>query len=211
MVAGLLLPESGGRILRIVPGTPWTGPVCRRESDEGEQLAVHEALAQYLLGRYGDVTLTLRPETIDVRGFIWSGMRTQVRYTYRGRSPRYEKRLRLRSIEPTFEEIAAGPERWWQVYRLVYGDTTVEIINQPGCVYYWQANRGGSHHAEMVDAAWNVAYNTSSEIDLVGCNSPSRALFKRSFGLPLVPYYCVTTADPKEIAEFWPLQEAKVA
>jgi hypothetical protein len=195
-----------------VPQTPWTG-LCARSDHEGENLAIAEAVAGHLLREFGDVTLTLPPDWIDLRGFIWQGMRTHVRYTYTGNAARmlerYEKRLTLRECNVKRAVIHRGDG--WEHVRFTCADTVVDAIHQQPWWYYWQANRGGSWHAEIIDEMLRLMRLSDEALDMVGCNSPQRGLFKRQFGGRLVPYYVVTTADPRDIAEFWPPQEAKVA
>lgn len=208
LVAGALVPVAGGKVLRLAPGTPWTGPVSRND-DEGENLAVAEGLAGHLLRAYEEVTLTLPPEWTDVRGFAWSGMRQQVRYTYRGEHPEYEKRTRFR---PCFVKVASlHLAEDWQVVSYETADSTVTMLRDWKRTYYWKANPGGSWHSECLNSGLRDGERDGLPFDLVGCNSPKRGLFKRQFGGTLTPYYVVTTCDPKEIADFWPPQEAAVA
>lgn len=211
LIAGALVPVVGGKVLRVVEGTPWTGPVSRSD-DEGENLVVAEGLAQHLLREYGEVTLTLPPQWVDVRGFLWAGYYSHVRYTYRGLGykmrGRTEKRLRVKSLRaPDLMLDTVYEGDGWQHLRMTYEDTVVDILDDWRGRYYWKANKGGSWHTELLDRMLKP-YDTN---DLVGCNSPHRGLFKRQFGGYLRPYYCVTTADPKEITEFWPPVEAAVA
>lgn len=223
LVGGSVLYEVDGGLPPIVPATPWQGPVCR-SNREGECLAVAECLAEYLLRRYADVTMTLPPMWPDARPFIWAGMRQQVRYTYRGYLPnrKYEKRVGIRPCVIA-TEVVEKRGKWvfdgqpmepeWRLTRLSTEDSTITVLEDHKTRYLLDANRGGTWHAELIDDMlraehpyfhWGVA-------DLVGCNSPQRALFKRSFNMPLVPYYLVTTLDPSDIEEFWAPKEAKVA
>lgn len=211
LVGGCLLYEEGGRLPAIIPSTPWQGPVCRT-TEEGECAQVADCVAQYLLRRYADVTLTLPPEWVDVRPFINHGMRQQVRYTYRGSASealtRYEKRLVLRPAQ--FSRVVIQHGDWW-MDELTCEDSEVTTLHDWKCRYYWQANRGGTWHAELVNAMIRLAAMDEIGFDMVGCNSPKRALFKRQFGGYLRPYYVVTTLDPKSIASFWPPVPQEVA
>lgn len=208
LVGGCLLYEVDGGLPAVVPATPWQGPVCRPDG-EGERLAVAECLAQYLLRRYKDVTLTLHPDWTDIRGFLWAGMRCHVRYTYRGmgREMRgnYEKRLRLNPAD-SWRSLGIHAGDGWQHFRVALHDTSVDFLEDWWGRYYWQANQGGSWHAEVIDL-----YLGERGFDLVGCNSPKRGLFKRQFGGRLMPYYVVTTLDPKAIPEFWAPKPAEAA
>ena len=212
LVGGAVVYEAGGGLLPIVPGTPWSGPISRSD-DEGENIAVATCLAQYLLRRYTDVTLTLPPEWVDVRGFTWAGMRSQVRYTYRGEDDsRYEKRLTFKPAIISGNVIRdRNDEGDWWIVTAETGDTQVTTICDWRTVYYWKANLGGSWHSECVDGLIKYAMRQGRQFDLVGANSPKRGLFKRQFGGRLTPYYMVTTLDPRQIAELWPPKEAQVA
>lgn len=173
-----------------------------------------ECLAQYLLRRYTDVSLTLPPDWDDIRGFLWAGMRSHVRYTYRGigwvMRGRYEKRLNLRMFErKAWERETVHQGDGWSHWQVSYHNSTVDILEDWNGRYYWKANAGGSWHAEIIDSVLPI--DEGRIFDMVGCNSPHRALFKRQFGGHLRPYYFVTTGDPKLIDEFWPPQETQVA
>lgn len=214
LVGGAVVHTVGGRIPAIVPATPWTGPVCR-STDEGECAAVAACVAEYLLRRHPDVTLTLPPEWTDVRPFINLGMRQQVRYTYRGPAhkarDRYEKRLTLRPLPKSFTRIITQ-KQGWELDEMACEDSEITTLRDWKCRYYWQANRGGTWHAELVNVMIGLAATDGQIFDMVGCNSPKRALFKRQFGGYLWPYYVVTTLDPRAIESFWPPQvEAAVA
>lgn len=174
-----------------------------------------DSVAEYLLRRYTDVTLTLPPEWIDVRPFINLGMRQQVRYTYRGPAhkarSRYEKRLVLRDLPTSFSRVITQHSDWW-IDEMACEDSEVTTLHDWKGRYYWQANRGGTWHAELIDQMIGLAALDEQMFDMVGCNSPKRGLFKRQFGGHLTPYYIVTTLDPRSIASFWPpAQEAAVA
>lgn len=225
LVGGILLYEVGGCLPAVIPATPWQGPVCRTD-DEGECAIVADRLAQYLLRRYTDVTLSLHPHWGDVRPFINLGMRQQVRYTYRGPAhkarDRYEKRLSLRQMDRQkfsrvithhgSPKILDGGWGGWEIDEMSYEDSTVTTLRDWTTRYYWQANRGGTWHAELVDQMIGLAALDEFVFDMVGCNSPKRALFKRQFGGHLWPYYVVTTLDPRTIESFWPQPvEAAVA
>lgn len=123
---------------------------------------------------------------------------------------RYEKRLTLQRLDSYRTETVHQEEAFTHIRFMVH-DTTVDVINDGRFYYYWKANKGGSWHAEVIDQIIGRAALKGGAVDLVGCNSPKRGLFKRQFGGTLVPYYMVITADPKSIAEFWPPQEAAVA
>ena len=159
-------------------------------------------MAEMLRREYGQAALTMGPEWTDIRGFLWDGWRAHVRYTHQGRYPRIDKRVQLKT-PPDWEwvNVAAGDENWWYHDRLQHEDTTVDVLRDIHSFYYWRANEGGSWHAEAIDEIMRVA--KPKNIDLVGCNSPRRALFKHAFGLPAVPYYFVTTGDPASVEEFW--------
>jgi hypothetical protein len=208
LIGGAVVYETGGGLLPIIPGTPWQGPISR-SADEGECLAMAECLAQYLLRRYTDVTLTLPPEWVDVRGFTWAGMRSQVRYTYRGESPVYEKRVKFRTCFVKIDTEYHPAE--WMVRTYSTADSRVDAVFDWRTAYYWKANEGGSYHTECANTMIRDAEMAGLTFDMVGCNSPKRGLFKRGFGGRLTPYFMVTTLDPKSIAALWPPQEVAVA
>lgn len=188
----------------MVQGTPWTG-ITARSNDEGENLEHARLVAEMLRREFGEAALTLPPGWTDVRGFLWDGWRSHVRYTHRGRHWQMDKRVRLKTHDDLrWETMHEGPERSWTHYRVSYEDTQVDILSESrGCFYYWRANEGGSWHSEILAEMLRAARSGTYEIDLVGCNSPNRALFKRGFGLPAVPYYFVSTGDPARVDEFW--------
>lgn len=145
--------------------------------------------------------MTLPPEWRDIRGFLWDGWRSHVRYTYRGQHPEYEKRLKFRNcfVMMDVEHEDAG----WQVITYHTGDSQISSIFDWRHAYYWQANPGGTYHAECVNTMIRQAEQRGLGFDLAGCNSPQRSLFKRAFGGDLTPYYFVTTGDPASVKEFW--------
>lgn len=201
LVAGACVPVAGGAVPAVVNGTPWSGPVCRTEA-EGERLAVAQGLAEYLRGRWGSVSLTLPPTWTDVRGFLWDGWRSHVRYTYRGSGQNYEKRVRVRRVD-----IATNTQAWSDAHfeqRSYYtGEDSVTALFDCRNAYYWRATGPGEFHTELVDRMLEEARTEGVGFDMVGCNSPRRSLFKRSFGGRLTPYYHVTTGDPAAVGEFW--------
>jgi len=157
-------------------------------------------VAGYLLGRHGEVTLTLAPEWADIRPFTWAGMRAHIRYTYRGMGVAdYEKRLDLHDCLVAREMIHDGGA--WQVHEFKTGDSVVTALFDWANVYYWKANKGGTYHADCVNVMIQAAESLGLGFDMVGCNSPARGLFKRSFGGALVPYYAVTTCDSLDLRE----------
>lgn len=207
VIAGVAVPHSGGHSLSVTQGTPWTGIVAR-PADEGEHLQVACELAQYLRGEFGHAALTLPPEWHDIRGFLWDGWRSHVRYTYRcpAKMMRYESRLRIREVEEYGNEVVHHGDSWQHVQSRCADsaiDYLVDVKPAAATYYYWNANPGGTWHAELIDKMIKVAATDSGCVDLVGCNSPQRSLFKRSFGGRLTPYYFVTTGDPATVKEFW--------
>ena len=156
-------------------------------------------MAGYLLSRHREVSLTLPPEWTDIRAFTWAGMRAHVRYTYRGRERKYEKRLQIRPAIIIADDPEEHGEWGLRTYRT--GDSQVTAIYDWRMIYYWKANKGGSYHAECLDGILQQAEHSGRGFDLVGCNSPLRGLFKRSFGGQLTPYYAVTTCDAKDLRE----------
>ena len=184
----------------VVHGTPWTGIVARL-GDEGERLQIACEVARHLRREFGEAALTLPPEWTDVRGFLWDGWRVQVRYTYRGQHPVYEKRLTFRDCFVRTGSIHEVPD--WQVRSYATGDSNIESVLDWRHAYYRQANTGGTYHAECVNTMIRQAEERGLAFDLVGCNSPMRSLFKRAFGGMLTPYYFVTTGDPADVEEFW--------
>lgn len=142
-------------------------------------------------------------------------MRQQVRYTYRGSAHqcrlRYEKRLALRGLPKSYSRVVVSQGNW-SVETCACEDSEVTVLHDWKARYYWRANQGGTWHAELIDSMIKLQQIDDGMVDMVGCNSPQRGLFKRQFGGYLTPYYCVTTLDPRDIAEFWaPPAEAAVA
>lgn len=199
MVGGGVIPVSDGHVSRYVPFTPWVG-IVGREAGEGEHLEVAERVAEYLLARHREVTLTLPPEWTDIRAFTWAGMRAHVRYTYRGRGKGgFEKRLDLRDCF-VHHEISHVTEHWFMdTYKT--GDSEITTLGDHRFAYYWKANKGGTYHANCVSTMIQMADSQGLGFDMVGCNSPHRGLFKRSFGGKLTPYFAVTTCDAKDLRE----------
>lgn len=195
-----VVPVLGGDIPAVVPATPWTG-LATDARTEGVLCEVARSLARHLLSRYGDVSLTLDPSWKDLRGFMWEGMRTHARYTYRGRCAFPEKRMRPKDAEIAKEMTATGPG--WRLIRYSVGDTVVEILRDWTTWHYLSANQGGSYHTECIVEAMSDCQSARDAFDMVGCNSPSRSLFKRQFGYPVVPYFAVTTLDPADVPEWW--------
>lgn len=159
-------------------------------------------MAECLLSRFPEATLTLPPEWTDIRPFTWLGMRAHVRYTYRGRDRfGYERRLTFKPcfIQHEIDYMAHGST--WNIHTLRTGDTEVQVIRDWRTAFYWKANKGGSFHAECVNMMIAEAERDGLGFDLVGCNSPQRGLFKRAFGGELTPYYAVTTSDAKDLRE----------
>lgn len=199
MVGGGVVHVSGGGVSRYTPYTPWVGLVGR-SSREGECAEIAEAVVDNLLGRYGEVTLTLSPEWTDIRPFTWRGMRAHVRYTYRGRgNTGYERRLSLHDCIVKREMTHDGG--LWQVHEFTTGDSVVIVIFDWFNVYYWKANKGGHYHADLLNTAIKAADSLGLGFDLVGANSPNRSLFKRAFGGALTPYYAVTTSNAIDLRE----------
>ena len=198
----------------MVQGTPWTG-IAARHADESEHLGVAQELAALLRREWRDAALTLCPEWIDARGFLWDGWRSHVRYTYRGYLPNsFEARVRIRPCR--IERIVLHKEgKWcwdgeplkphWRHARLSTEDSSIDVLEDARCRYLWKANDGGTWHTELIAdmLTYGHPYFMWGVADLVGCNSPGRALFKRSFRLPLQPYYHVTTGDPANVETFW--------
>lgn len=153
------------------------------------------------------------PEWTDIRAFLWRGWRSHVRYTYRGYLPNgpnvYDKRVRVRPCEIARTVITQLGE-WprypqWRVTEVSTQDSRIAVVEDNKFRYLWQANEGGTWHTELIDDMLRYSHEhwLWGRADLVGCNSPQRALFKRGFGLPLVPYHYVTTGDPSNVLEFW--------
>lgn len=140
------------------------------------------------------------PEWTDIRGFLWDGWRAHVRYTYRAAHPAYEKRLRLRDC---FVHAATTHESdGWQVRAYETGDSHIDAVWDWRYAYYWKS-AGGNWQPECINTMIRQAEGRGLPFDLMGCNSPARGLFKRSFGGYLTPYYFVTTGDPATVKEFW--------
>ncbi|KKM84788.1 hypothetical protein LCGC14_1295610 [marine sediment metagenome] len=192
LVGACIVPVSGSRMVRYIEGTPWNGPIGRSGS-EGECAAVADTLVEYLLARYDEVTLNLPPEWDDVRPFTWQGLRSHVRYTYRGRGTRdYERRVQVRE-----HTLAASPglsfgQDWW-TSAVETQDSFATLLWDWKHAYWYDANRGGKWHTELADSMIRRADELGLGFDMVGCNSPQRGLFKRGFGGRLSPYYAVTT------------------
>jgi hypothetical protein len=51
-----------------------------------DNLAITEAIAQFLNARYGSLCINLYPENIDVRGFTWNKLKAKPLYTFRFKS-----------------------------------------------------------------------------------------------------------------------------
>ena len=141
------------------------------------------------------------PEWQDIRGFLWDGWRSHVRYTYRGWGASYEKRLRLRDCK--VKSSLAFESYDWFVRQYTAFDADISTVFDWRHAYYWRVNDGACWHAECIDRMIVDARSIGKGFDLVGCNSPQRGLFKRSFGGGLTPYYFVTTGDPADVEEFW--------
>ena len=195
LIGGANLPVAGERLLRYLPGTPWYGPVAR-STEEGECLEIARALARYLLARYDEVTLTLPPEWADVRAFTWEGMRPHVRYTYRGAGVHFEKRVQSESVE-TMRQTEAQTGGW-RLDSIRSADGSIKVVEDWNRVNYWDADPGGEH-TPLVCRMIEDAAAAGLGFDMVGCNSPKRALFKRAFGGTLTPYYAVTTCDAPDL------------
>lgn len=144
--------------------------------------------------------MTLPPEWHDIRGFLWNGWRSHVRYTYRGWGRKYDKRVVLEKVAVLRSTEEHGD---WRITTYAANGGKITAIHDWKHAYYWQAEEGGKYHAECVDAMITDARMDGRCFDMVGCNSPQRALFKRGFGCELTPYYFVTTGDPANVAEFW--------
>lgn len=199
LVGGGVVPLSDGRVARHVEFTPWVGLVGRRE-DESECLEIARGVAESLLARYPETTLTLPPEWTDLRAFTWLGMRAHVRYTYRGfGGDKYEKRLKF---APCFiHRDVVHEDGAWTVRKYATGNSVVTTVEDWRTSYYWKANKGGTFHAELVNTMIQKAESEGRDFDMVGCNSPARGLFKRAFGGRLTPYYAVTTSDARDLRE----------
>lgn len=157
-------------------------------------------MAECLLARFEETTLTLPPEWTDIRPFTWLGMRAHVRYTYRGLGfGGYEKRLKFKPCFIQGETLHNGPA--WHIHEISTGDSRVTIIDDWTRSYYWKANKGGTFHSELVNTMIVRASEEGRGFDMVGCNSPQRGLFKRAFGGFLTPYYAVTTSDTLDLRE----------
>ena len=176
LIAGTAFRTTPHGMARYVDLTPWQG-ICARSDREGENLAIAETLCSQLGRDFGEVTLTLPPQWLDTRAFTWAGLRPEIRYTYRGYGP-YEKRVKVPSDEPE--------------------DTQVEFLEDWRCIYYWKANEGGDH-SYYINREICRAKSLGKDFDMVGCNSPNRSLFKRSFGGKLTPYIAVTNAETRDL------------
>ena len=192
LVGACIVPVSGIRMVRYIEGTPWNGPIGRNRS-EGECAAIADALVEHLLARYDEVTLNLPPEWDDVRPFTWQGLRTHVRYTYRGRGANYERRVRVRECDVNgAPSTRYGPD-WW-TSAVATHDSSATILWDWKCAYWYEANKGGRWHTELADSMIRRADDLGLAFDMVGCNSPHRGLFKRGFGGKLTSYFAVTTS-----------------
>lgn len=170
LIAGTAIRTNGHDTARYVDGTPWQG-IISRSQDEGENLAAAESLIHRLAADFSEVTLFMPPQWTDLRPFTWAGFRLHAFYTYRGYGP-YEKRV----------VIPVAPD----------AGSHIGLLEDWACVYYWRANEGGEH-SYWLHQAIEYARARGKTFDMVGCNSPRRALFKRGFGGRLTSYYAVSS------------------
>ena len=207
LVGGGAVPLAAGAMARHIDYLPWSGIVSRSES-EGENQAIARSLVGYCERRWSESTLSLPPEWTDIREFTWAGWKHHVRYTYRGWGAPYEKRVRIRRAEVRKESTCYGG--WTeQHYRANDSHITCLFDNRHG--YYWHANDGGTWHTELVNRFIQDVRHVGLRYDLVGANSPDRAMFKRAFGGTLTPYYTVTTCNAANLRVSVPIHEYAIA
>jgi len=204
LTGGCLVHTTEQGILPYVPYAPWNGPIFRqeRESENLEMLSVFLATLRH---RFGSVTLTLPPELQDVRAATWAGMRTHVRYTYRGYGPsKLSRRVKVWPLDNHPFEFGAieapAHSNWVHRYYKLY-ESKIEILQDKRYWYYWKANKGGKWHPELLIELIRASKEECAGWDLVGCNSPKRSLFKRGFGGKLTPYYAITTLEKRDLRE----------
>lgn len=158
------------------------------------------------------------PSLVDVRPFIWRWWDTRkiiwqprIRYTYICADDTTLE-PRARALVTDNEVIEETGDGWWDVWKdqawvgpmdievmeKILGFSSVRVFtDRLGWVIWGVDLQERGYYLGSVGPPTNILHHLlrrHATSDLVGCNSPSRALFKRSFGGQLRTYYGMVLA-----------------
>jgi len=195
------------------PFIPYQGLLLRKREDR----ETAQALLSHVERLPRPLSVWNPPSLIDIRPFTWRWYDAQtlwqhdIRYTYIcDRDSRLEPRAQTNVTDKPIAEVT-GPEWFdaWQQQPWVESrdvDLMIKILAMPSTTVYtdgdstvvWgeDLNERG-YYIASVGRPTNVLHRLIKDhdsTDLVGCNSPQRALFKRGFGGHLRTTYAMKLA-----------------
>jgi len=187
--------------LTPLPFVPYQGMLLRRREDR----EVAQALIAWAEKRGRPISVWNPPSLIDIRPFTWRWFDAQVlwqpdiRYTYMtAATTQLEPRCQRNVTEKPVEETKSGDwfQRWksqpWvtdeyeaTMAKIAGMDSVSVWTDGDGTVVWGRDGAERGYYLGSVGRPTNVLLRLirSHDVsDLVGCNSPARAIFKRGFG-----------------------------